>query len=384
MRREIAGSSPRYGQPSQLGSEAAFSPDQRTICSRRLSSDWISDATASRAEASCRTASIQPRDGLRTATSVNRCQRGWATCEEQLQHRGLVTVADRRAGVGVQLRAEVSAEGEGQPLVGLDGRTLVPGLDPTEIGRVNPGRRREAGAGHPGVCAELGDVGGEASRGAGRSHVRRARRTRARWAWPQSAEWPLTCDLTRPGGRPAQSRRRPARRLDRHVPVRISAVRLDHRSSGTRSRTSEPPGRVLTGPRVQARRSGAGRSRLPVHHAGRARSRREAATAGEARARAGRVGARRRRDRGMRAARAAEERCGSVVASLARVRLHSAHPSRDGLIGVGSLGLLPGSQPQPHRRRRDGGWTPRQRAPARPRAPGRIPPRPYSLAPGRP
>jgi hypothetical protein len=79
-----------------------------------------------------------------------------------------------------------------------------------------------------------------------------------------------------------------------------------------------------------------------------------------------------------------KQRCGSVVASLARVRLHSADPSRDGLIGVRSLGLLPGSQPQPHRRRRDGGWTPRQCAPARPRAPGRIPPRPYSLAPGRP
>ena len=52
--------------------------------------------------------------------------------------------------------------------------------------------------------------------------------------------------------------------------------------------------------------------------------------------------------------------------------------------GARSLGLLPGSQSQPRRRRRDGGWTPRQRAPARPRAPGRIPPRPYSLAPGRP
>ena len=56
----------------------------------------------------------------------------------------------------------------------------------------------------------------------------------------------------------------------------------------------------------------------------------------------------------------------------------------DGSIGVGSLGLLPGSQPQPRCRRRDGRWSPRHRAPARPRAPGRIPPRASSLAPCRP
>ena len=37
--------------------------------------------------------------------------------------------------------------------------------------------------------------------------------------------------------------------------------------------------------------------------------------------------------------------------------------------GVGSLGLLPGPQPQRRCRRRDDRWTPRQRAPARPRSP---------------
>jgi hypothetical protein len=81
--------------------------------------------------------------------------------EEELQHRGLVTVADRRAGIGVQLRAEVRAEREGQSLVGLDRGTLVPGLDPTKVGRIDAGRRREAGAGDPGVSAELEYVGGE-------------------------------------------------------------------------------------------------------------------------------------------------------------------------------------------------------------------------------
>ena len=56
----------------------------------------------------------------------------------------------------------------------------------------------------------------------------------------------------------------------------------------------------------------------------------------------------------------------------------------DGTIGVGSLGLLPGSQSQPRRRRRDVRRSPRHRAPARPRAPGRNPPRAASLAPCRP
>ena len=58
--------------------------------------------------------------------------------------------------------------------------------------------------------------------------------------------------------------------------------------------------------------------------------------------------------------------CGTVAARLRE-------PAPGGSIGVGSLGLLPGSQQQPRRRRRDGRWPPRQRAPARPRAPGTYP-----------
>ena len=92
-------------------------------------------------------------------------------------------------------------------------------------------------------------------------------------------------------------------------------------------------------------------------------------------------GRRRRRDRVQDARDAARGSiCGSsagktgrkvavgVVARPRRPRVTLREP-RHGVrsTGVGSLGLLPGSQPQPRRRRRDGRWAPRHRAPARPR-----------------
>ena len=80
---------------------------------------------------------------------------------------------------------------------------------------------------------------------------------------------------------------------------------------------------------------------------------------------------------------ARDEGCGSVVARGTSLPLSFADPSHDGMTGVGSLGLLPGSQPQRRCRRRDGRRPPRDRAPARPRLRWCIPARPSSLAPCR-
>ncbi len=374
--------SPRCGPALPAGQRRRPSrPDHRTSCSRRRSSDCSSVATSRRSRGSWRPTSIQPRLGPADARPpVNgapaRMARPRAASSSIVR---LVPVPDRRPGVRVEARARGPrpAPRRAAGTSRCDGpRTCRASIRAEEAGDRRPPRaascataqrpRPRGAARCRRARSRVALCGGARGRGFSNAGagMRRIERTR-RLSRDSPADLP-GCT----GGRC----RRPARTLVRGL--RQAATPIDR----VRRRSSGAPGGPVSPPRVRWRSR---MRRLAVRPA-RARARRRRAAGARRRTPAAAAAARAPRRADGDARRPGPERCGSVVASLARVRLHSAHPSWDGLIGVGSLGLLPGSQPQPHRRRRDGRWTPRQRAPARPRAPGRIPPRPYSLAPGRP
>ena len=121
-RRLIAGSSPRCGQPSQLGSDAAFAADHRTSCSRRRSSDWSSVARNRRAVASCRPRSIQPRLGPADRKLRERRPARVERREQQLEHGRLVPVADGAGRCSGRACVEVCTERRGEALVRLAAR----------------------------------------------------------------------------------------------------------------------------------------------------------------------------------------------------------------------------------------------------------------------
>ena len=289
--------------------------------------------------------------------------------EQRLEHRRLMAVSDERPGARVETDPQIGAKHEAEAGERVVRRVLVAVLDPAEVRVTDAGRSGDPQAGQAGVLAQRAELRTDAA-------VQRIDPTADGGIEPRRRHWLSTtgaaylrCASSR--ARTPSAIRRPPRRA-----VRPAGSNDD--TSGTAGRASAPHVDV----QVRTSMVRAGQFAL----AGRRRDRRARRLAGGPTGRG--AGTRRRDEGGARGAIGGADQYRRLREGWLRSHGMGGYTPRNplpaGATGVGSLGFLPGSQPEPRRRRRDERWAPRHRAPARPRTPGRIAPRPYSLAPCRP